>query len=128
MVLIDTSVWIEYFQRGAKELIEEINSLLDFGNVAICGVILGELLAGAKDTDFQSKIIHLKDVCMVIGDDVNNDWIKAGILSKKIQKKGKKVGLLDCYLAHIAIKNEISLWSYDKDFKFISENSNLKLK
>ena len=126
MILVDTSVWIEYFRGKSKKVVEEINNLLETRSIAICGVIIGELLAGARNKEFQSKIIHLRYVCKVIGDSLN-DWIEAGILNKEIQKKGKRVGLTDCYIAQIAIKNRISVWSYDKDFKVISEVSKLHL-
>lgn len=123
--LIDTSVWIEYFKGKKTSIIKKINELLEGGNIVICGVILGELITGAKEP-FSPKIINLKYICEVIEDDVDN-WIYAGILRKEMSRKGENIPLIDCYIGSLAEKKSFLLWSYDKHFEIIKKYIDLKI-
>lgn len=120
MVLIDTSVWIEYLKSRHQELFTEIGVLLRTQKVVVCGVILAELLSGAKDSSVREKILYLRDACNVTQESLD-DWLQAGILCREIKEKGRSVGLVDCFLAVIAMKHGMTLWTYDKDFQHIVE-------
>ena len=47
-VLVDTSVWIQYFNRIDSKSGQAVERLLREGNVVGAGIVLTELLQGAK--------------------------------------------------------------------------------
>ena len=50
MVLVDTSVWIDYFQAAESNHASALESLIRDNNRAmICGIILQEVLQGIRD-------------------------------------------------------------------------------
>ena len=50
MFLIDSSVWIEYLRpKGSAKIKEKVRELLELGVVVVCGVVLVEILRGAKN-------------------------------------------------------------------------------
>ena len=48
MIIVDTSIWIEFF-KGNTKVFEELKELLEKGNVLGVEWIFGELLQGARD-------------------------------------------------------------------------------
>jgi len=46
---------------------------------------------------------------------------EAGILSFRLRKAGRKVGLIDCYIALMGKQNNVTIWTFDKDFIQIKE-------
>ncbi len=61
LVLIDTSIWIHYF-RGKKEIYNKVNELTDSGKVCSLGLVIAELIQGAK-TEKEVRVI--KDMATV---------------------------------------------------------------
>lgn len=124
-VLVDTSAWIEFFKK--KEPYHSIISgLIDDNRICCIGVILAELIQGAKS---DKELAVLKDFLHVF-DFLHEDvtlWEKAGALSYTLHKKGKTIGLADCFIAVIANTNKSYLLTLDKDFENIKGAAVLKL-
>ena len=50
MFLIDSSLWIEYLRpQGSAKSKEKVRELLRLGVVIVCGVVMIEILRGAKN-------------------------------------------------------------------------------
>ncbi len=108
-VLIDTSVWIEFF-RKKEPYYSVVNKLIDEDRVCCSGLILVELIRGAKSEKENSL---LKDFLYVF-DFLKEDivvWEKAGELSYRLRKKGISAGLSDCIIAVLASLNKILLFT-----------------
>lgn len=124
-VLVDTSAWIEFF-RKKEPWHSAVLSLMDHGRICCIGVIIAELLQGAKSEKELSVLrdfIHVfeflpEDVCL---------WDKAGELSYRLRKAGKSVGLSDCFIATTASINGAELLTNDRHFEVIREDSGLRL-
>ena len=43
-VMIDSSVWIEYFRNGAGRISDNVDYLIDHDKVALCGIIEIEII------------------------------------------------------------------------------------
>jgi predicted nucleic acid-binding protein len=54
---VDTSVWISYFREGGSEQGDFIDELIDDGRVHINGVVLAELLTGARTPDELDRLM-----------------------------------------------------------------------
>lgn len=123
-VLVDTSAWIEFF-RKKEPYYSTISNLIDEDRVCCIGIILAELLQGAKsekELGVLREFLHVFDFL----DESKELWEEAGELSFKLIKKGHKPGLSDCYIAVASYKNNISIMSLDSHFSFIKEVIGIK--
>jgi len=119
-VLVDTSVWVEYFRKGNPDLSARLDELMEVGGICIPAVVLAELIQGSK-TELEIRTIEdLKDAFTVI-DQKEGTWIEAGKLSYKLRRKGKSVHLTDCYIAVIARENGCAILTCDAHFRDIRE-------
>lgn len=119
MVLVDTSVWIDYF-RKKEEVYDRLNRLMDQGRVCCARLIVAELIQGAKEKKEIGVIKNLLDVFPIL-EEREDTWLRAGILSYNIRRKGKEVGLADCYLAIMATDSESVIYTFDQHFKVMTK-------
>ncbi|NUO09844.1 MAG: PIN domain-containing protein [Candidatus Brocadia sp.] len=124
-VLVDTSAWIEFFRKKApyhKTVLE----LIDSNSIYCTGIVLAELIQGAKsqkELDVLKEFLHVFDFIP----DSTELWEKAGELSFSLRRKGKIVGLADCYISVMIHLNKIKLLTLDKHFEMIKKEIDLNL-
>jgi predicted nucleic acid-binding protein len=118
-ILIDTSVWIEFF-RKKEPYYEIVSNWIDEDRICCIGIVLAELIQGSKA---EKELSVIKDFLHVFEflDDSKDLWEKAGELSFNLRKKGYHIGLSDCYIATASLKNKVSILSLDNHFGFIKE-------
>jgi predicted nucleic acid-binding protein len=118
-LLIDTSVWIEYFRGGDPALTRAVDAQIKNGAVATAGIVLAELLQGAS-TDREIGVIEdMKETFPVLPSD-QESWIRAGKLSRDLRKAGKMVHLADCLIAVLAVDSHCRVASLDAHFQAIA--------
>jgi predicted nucleic acid-binding protein len=124
-VLIDTSVWIQYF-RKREEVYHKVNELIDSGRVYCLRLIIAELIQGAKT---EREIEVIKDLTRVFPTlkEEPDSWEKAGILAFRMRKAGKSIGLSDCYIALLARQNNAAIYTFDKHFAEIQSYEDITL-
>jgi len=116
-VLVDTSVWIEFFRRHEPHH-GAVLKLLD-SNLACCaGMILGELMQGAKSERELSVITEFTHVFEFLPE-TPRLWEKAGRLSFTLRRKGITVGLADCFIATSAAEAGAQIFTLDSHFEAI---------
>jgi len=123
-ILVDTSVWINYFQNKSSEASSIMDSVLTFNSVYVPKVVIAELYQGAKSQKEIRIINEFFDAFFII-DQKEETWIKAGMLSFNLKRKGVSVNLTDCYIAVIAAENGCKIFTLDKHFKLIQEQNDL---
>jgi predicted nucleic acid-binding protein len=128
LILVDTSVWINFFK--GRETPASLYLRQNLGNILIatCPVILQEVLQGiVNDKDFERITNYFSDlICLP----VNNTYAMA-IQSAEIYRKLRKKGIIirkpnDCMIAFYALNNNISILHDDTDFLQITNHTNLK--
>lgn len=117
-ILIDTSVWIENSRKPKSELSARLERLLKRQAVAICGVVIAELLQGLseKDKPMLSLFKQLPRLPM--------EWEvyeRAGNLGRALHKKGLALSLSDALIAGTALEARVPLFTLDGNFKNIPE-------
>lgn len=120
MFLIDSSVWIEYFRpKGSAKIKERVRELLELGVVVVCGVVMIEILRGAKN---KRDFILLYDSFFSIPQiPINEEVIKrASKWGFEMDRKGKIVSTTDLIIASSAYK-KARLLHVDSDFRMIAE-------
>lgn len=124
-VLIDTSAWIEFFRK--KEPYYSLTLKLTDDDKACCvGIVLAELLQGAKS---EKELNIIKEFLYVFDflPETIGLWERAGELSYNLQRKGRPVGISDCYIAVTAELNNVKLLTLDRHFSVLAKETGLQL-
>lgn len=125
-IIIDTSVWIDYFKWNDTPLHNKVDKALTHSHIYIPKVVLAELFQGAKT---EKEIMVIEDFIQAfhIIDQKDDTWLKAGRLSYSMKRKGVTVNIIDCYVAVIASENGCSIFSLDEHFKSIKKFLHIEL-
>jgi tRNA(fMet)-specific endonuclease VapC len=116
-VLVDTSIWIEFFKSRSK-IGDVLETLLKKDAVWVCGIILFELVQGIRSDNEKAQIIRLlKDLNHIEMTDTL--WAKAGDLSRSLKAKGITLPYSDILMAAIALDKNLSVFTLDKHFEHI---------
>jgi predicted nucleic acid-binding protein len=127
VVLIDTSIWIEFFQHpvsveavGLEELIREHNQAV------LCGVILQEVLQGIRDN--KSHAATKERLTKLPYLDMSKEvHLAAASLYRLLRAKGITVPSADTSIAALAILHHIPLYTKDEHFSIIAKHTKLEL-
>jgi predicted nucleic acid-binding protein len=77
LVLVDTSVWIEYFQRRDELIEKQLDGLLRSGEVATAGLILAELRRACRTPNQVRLMMDAMEPLFYLESD-RTSWVKAG--------------------------------------------------
>jgi predicted nucleic acid-binding protein len=117
LILVDSSVWIDYFKGAITPQTEKLHSLLGSEPLAIGDLILTEVLQGfADERDFQRarKLLTLLTVVDLGGQDTA---IQAARYFRMLRQLGVTVRkTIDLIIATRCIENDYDLLHNDKDF------------
>ena len=122
-ILVDTSVWIDFF-RGAssrenflfKECLQRREPIF------ITGMIAQEVLQGVRDDSQHRSILNYLLLFSKIESEFA-DYLAAADIYRGLSKRGLTIGSpVDCLIAALAIKHDVSLLHKDSDFTLISKH------
>lgn len=119
MVLPDTSVWVDYYRLGVKGRAAGMRQLLDAGEVATCGPIMAELLAGLTGEAAQQIEKMLLSIPWV--DLPPGAWQDIGAVARRLRQAGQALPLTDLTIAVAAARAGHPLWTFDSDFERIRQ-------
>ena len=119
-ILIDTSVWIDYFKGNDTPLHYRVDKALTHSHIYIPKVVLAELIQGAMSEKEIAVIEDFIEAFHII-DQKEDTWLKAGRLSFSMKRKGITLHIIDCYIAVIASENGCGIFSLDEHFKNIKK-------
>ena len=116
MILVDTSVWVE-FLKGHQPYLDQMKQLLDERQVLAVEPVFGELLQGAKD-DRERRIL-LQFWENLPKNQMEEAWVKAGELSSRNKWIDHGIGLVDAVLIISARESKAKVWTLDKKLKSV---------
>lgn len=118
-ILIDTSIWIEYFRGSGNIKSDIINNLIDNNQICTNNLILSELIPPLK----LKKELKLIDILITIRNiPINIIW--EDIINYQIinLKNGiNNVGIPDIIIMQNVINNNLELFSLDKHFQLMNK-------
>lgn len=123
MILVDSSVWIDYFRGGEKS--NQLPMLIELDLVCTNEIILSELLPILQHRN-QKEIIESLKALKCLPYTIFWDGIRA-LQLLNLQNGINKVGLSDLMIAQHCLDENIELWSFDKHFKLMATHTSLKL-
>lgn len=124
-VLVDTSVWIEFFRKH-EPYHSIVTRLIDEEQVVCCGVILAELMQGAKSDKELAVLADFLQVFTFIPETAEL-WVAAGKLSNQLRRKGITIGLSDCYIAVAAASARLQVATLDSHFEALCKPARITL-
>ena len=119
VVLADTCIWIEYF-RTRSALSEELKRLIQEGSIVTTGIVILELLHGAKSAKSKDLI---KDTLLALPflETTRDSWLLAGEIGHTLRRKGITLPATDLLMAAIAKSNRCEVFTTDGHFKKIPD-------
>ncbi|MCP5161205.1 MAG: PIN domain nuclease [Hahellaceae bacterium] len=127
MIIVDSSVWIDYFNGNETFESDILDNLLGTQEVATGDLIMLEVLRGFRsDKDYKTAKDHL--TTLVQYNMLNSELaIKATDFYRKLRKKGITVRkTADVIIATFCIENNHSLLYSDRDFTPFVEHLGLR--
>lgn len=129
MILVDTSVWVEYLRGTRSRAHLELRRLAttDPGSIATCEPVAMELLAGPTDPFTVSRIEDQLGTLDDLTVDPSKDFRAAAALARAVRRRGHTVrSLTDCIIAAVALRHETAVWHCDEDYVRIAEVADLR--
>ena len=127
MILVDSSVWIDFFNGTENIETDKLNEILGLEEIVIGDLILAEVLQGFRsDQDYNAArdVLTSLDVHDLLGKEMA---IKSANNFRKLRKKGITIRkTVDVIIATYCIENKIPLLFSDKDFLPFVKNLKLR--
>lgn len=122
-VLIDSSIWIDYFKGGIKS--SKLDDLISDNLIVTNDIILTELIPFLKIKK-QSRVVELLNEIKCLP--LLIDWEEIINIQIKCLKNGSNgIGIPDLIIAQNAKDNNCSIYTLDKHFDLINQVSKVEL-
>jgi predicted nucleic acid-binding protein len=128
VILVDTSVWIDFFAgRELPHVAKLEQTILDNEDLALSGLILTEILQGIPDDATYRRVRRYLSVLIMLPMP-EPVFVRAAKLYRKLCKQGITIRKTnDCIIAATAIEHQCQLLHNDKDFAPIAKYFSLKV-
>jgi predicted nucleic acid-binding protein len=122
-ILVDTSVWIEYFRNGKN--LEKLDYIIEENLVVTNDLILAELIPFLKIRK-QNKIIKLLNHIYKL--QIQIEWDDIIEYQFKCQKNGlNTVSIPDLIIAQNALLNNCEIYTMDNHFNLLKDIINIRI-
>ncbi len=126
MILVDSSVWIDFFSSSPGEGGAELRRLISNGEpVAVAGVIVTEVLQGlTKDPARIESFLSEFDLLKTSGFDT---YRAAASIYRKARAKGVSPSTIDTLIAAIGVEHSTPIFTLDRDFSRLAMSTSIEL-
>ena len=127
MILVDSSAWIEFQRATGSSADRRLTAAIERNEpLATMGLILLEILAGARDEQQARDLRRLLDRCQLLPLADPFDFESAATLYRSCRREGITIRRLpDCLIAAVAMRTETALLHQDADFDAIARHAPL---
>ena len=127
MIVVDTSVWADWFNGTATAHAERLDRALDREVVGIAPIILTEVLQGFRSDREFARAERLMSALPLLSLDAAGH-VAAARLFRTLRRHGVTIrGAADCIIAHTCIAAAADLLTADRDFTAIARHTTLRL-
>jgi predicted nucleic acid-binding protein len=128
MILVDTSVWIDFLMGRDTTHAKAVESLVETReDICICGVILTEILQGIRNDKehYKTKAILSELVFLPM---TQETFYSAANIYRTCRSRGITIrNSIDCMISAACIQYDVALLHNDKDFDLITSQFNLQI-
>jgi predicted nucleic acid-binding protein len=126
VILVDSSVWIDFFRASPGPAGQELRRLIaEAKPTALTGVVVTEILQGlTRDVTRIERYLAQWEMLEPAG---LRTYVEAAALYRLGRAKGISLTTIDALIAAIALEHGASVFTLDKDFSRIAAVANLPL-
>jgi hypothetical protein len=126
LILVDTSVWIDYLSRSPGPGGRELHRLIFDGEpLALTGIVVTEVLQGVtRDARQVEAFLLLFDLIEPRGLET---YVAAAAVHRLARTRGIALSTVDALIAALAIEVNAALFSLDQDFVRVASITGLQL-
>lgn len=128
MVLVDTTVWIDFFADRSEPHVTALAELIENeDDLCLCGVILTDVLQGIRsDKEYIKTKDYFGDLILLPME--QSTFMRAAEIYRSLRNLGVTIRKpVDCMIASVAIEHDIRLLHNDRDFDHIARHSKLRI-
>jgi predicted nucleic acid-binding protein len=129
-VLVDTSVWVDFFNRHTSVEAETLANLIrEDADLVTCGLIVAEVLQGLRQVKSLPTIeSHFREMEWLSPIEPDT-YIEAADLFRRLRGRGITVrSTIDCVIAKLAAHHDALILSKDRDLALIVESKLLDVR
>ena len=128
MVLVDTTVWIDFFRgRSTPEVAALERMLKQEEDICTCGVILTEVLQGIRADEDYRRTLSRFDAFLFLPMG-RQTFVSAAQVYRTLRRNGVTIRKpVDCMIAAVAMEHNIALLHNDRDFDPIESQCGLSV-
>jgi predicted nucleic acid-binding protein len=116
LVIIDTSVWIAAYGKKPSPMKAEVHRLVESGQAAITGLIMAEILRGARsEQEFDQMTEEL--LAAEYLEDNYEIWLSAAHILYELKMRGEVIPLPDALIAAHSLQGSHSVYTTDGHFE-----------
>lgn len=123
MVILDTSVWIEYF-RQTEPIADQVSTLLAKQQVTSVEPVFAELMFGVRNEQ-ERNVIRTFWQILPRADLGEESLFKTSEFAFQFDYQGKGIGLIDAVIIRTAQMGSHKLWTLDERIISILDNTQL---
>ncbi|MBI2886098.1 MAG: PIN domain-containing protein [Chloroflexi bacterium] len=116
MVIVDSNVWIHWLRTPDTDVGREVMRLLDNQQAAMVGVVLAEVLQGARGEPEFNRLRTLLAALPYV-ETTKGTWLRAGELAMQLRGQGRLIPLTDLVIASLAMQDGHEVFSLDEHFQ-----------
>lgn len=122
-VLVDTSVWIDFFAKEPGRSGAFLKTLIERGApCAVCGPVVAEVLQGIRDPRTRARIGAVIDQFEYLEDRGKATWLAAADAYRACRASGiTPRSLVDLVIAQVAVEHDAELLHLDRDYEGIAQ-------
>ena len=88
-ILVDTSVWIDFFNGHDSEFVQTLSEFIRNGEeIGTCGLIISEFFQGLKSDKSYNKLLPYFEDMAYLKPREPDTYLDAAILFRKLRKQG----------------------------------------
>lgn len=127
-MLVDTSVWIDFFAARNTAQVAVLESSIDQReDLCLCGVVLTEVLQGIRDDKQYKQTESVLSNLIYLPMDQSTFLLAANIY-RTLRSRGITIrNSVDCMIAAVCIEHKADLLHNDRDFDHIADVSDLQV-
>ena len=126
MILVDSSVWIDFFSSASGPASDELAKLIEhLEPLTLTGVVVTEVLQGLR-RDARLVESYLAQIKKLEPQGFST-YLNAAAIFRTARSNGISLATVDVLIAAVALEHRATVFTLDKDFSYIAQITNLSL-